>query len=253
MKHDIKLCEIIHSYPLVEGVNKTKVPYLTLCFSKQKKIDMPQTTARYVCIILSGSFRLFTPSGIKDYVSGDFFVSEIDTSVSGHILTVSKQYDFLALIMEFTPNDVLPVLLDLDGTLIEEIANSKIGSDMVAAADKNMLDSVYKLFSIMEETPMVSIFMNKHIKREIIFFVLCGSCGTQFLKQITNIRQVGEIYKINSWIKENFRDSFTVGELAEKQNMSVSLFHQKFKNAVGMAPLQCQKQLRLTEAQVNVG
>lgn len=30
--------------------------------------------------------------------------------------------------------------------------------------------------------------------------------------------------------------------------MSVSLFHQKFKNAVGMGPLQCQKRLRLTEA-----
>ena len=30
--------------------------------------------------------------------------------------------------------------------------------------------------------------------------------------------------------------------------MSVSQFHQKFKNAVGMGPLQCQKRLRLTEA-----
>ena len=30
--------------------------------------------------------------------------------------------------------------------------------------------------------------------------------------------------------------------------MSVSSFHQKFKSAVGMGPLQCQKRLRLTEA-----
>ena len=30
--------------------------------------------------------------------------------------------------------------------------------------------------------------------------------------------------------------------------MSVSRFHQKFKSAVGMGPLQCQKRLRLTEA-----
>ena len=30
--------------------------------------------------------------------------------------------------------------------------------------------------------------------------------------------------------------------------MSVSLFHKKFKSAVGMGPLQCQKRLRLTEA-----
>lgn len=37
-------------------------------------------------------------------------------------------------------------------------------------------------------------------------------------------------------------------DLAEQRNMSVSLFHQKFKSAVGMGPLQCQKRLRLTEA-----
>ena len=41
---------------------------------------------------------------------------------------------------------------------------------------------------------------------------------------------------------------FSVEELAEQQNMSVSLFHQRFKSAVGMGPLQCQKRLRLTEA-----
>ena len=63
-----------------------------------------------------------------------------------------------------------------------------------------------------------------------------------------NIQQAGEIYEVNSWIKENFRDPFTVEELAEKRNMSVSLLHQKFKSAVGMGPLQCQKRLRLTEA-----
>lgn len=37
-------------------------------------------------------------------------------------------------------------------------------------------------------------------------------------------------------------------DLAEQQRMSVSLFHRKFKSAVGMGPLQCQKRLRLTEA-----
>lgn len=37
-------------------------------------------------------------------------------------------------------------------------------------------------------------------------------------------------------------------ELAKKFNMSVSVFHDKFRSAVGMAPLQCQKRLRLTEA-----
>lgn len=78
--------------------------------------------------------------------------------------------------------------------------------------------------------------------------MLCGSCGKRFLQSIANIGQVNEIYGANSWIKENFRDPFTVERLAEQWSMSVSLFHQKFRDAVGMGPLQCQKRLRLTEA-----
>lgn len=91
-------------------------------------------------------------------------------------------------------------------------------------------------------------FIGKHIKKEIIFYILCGSCGRQFLQSITNIQQAGDIYEANSWIKENFKDSFTIESLAEQRSMSVSLFHQRFKSAVGMGPLQCQKRLRLTEA-----
>lgn len=84
--------------------------------------------------------------------------------------------------------------------------------------------------------------------REIIYHILCGSCGKRFLQSVADIGQADKIYEANSWIKENFRDSFTVEALAEQWNMSVSLFHQRFKNAVGMGPLQCQKRLRLTEA-----
>lgn len=90
--------------------------------------------------------------------------------------------------------------------------------------------------------------MGKHIKREIIFQALCGSCGKQFLQGMISIQTVEEIYAANTWIKQNFQKTFSVEELAEQQNMSVSAFHQKFKSAVGMGPLQCQKRLRLTEA-----
>ena len=104
-----------------------------------------------------------------------------------------------------------------------------------------------KLCSLLDAPDQLA-FMGQHMKREIIFEVLCGSCGKQFLQSIINIQQAGEIYAANSWIKQNFKKPFTVEELAEQRNMSVSSFHQKFKSAVGMGPLQCQKRLRLTEA-----
>lgn len=65
-----ELRELIYSYPLTEGENKTKLPYLTIYLSAQRKIDVPQTENFYIYIVLDGSIRLFTPSGIMDYVPG---------------------------------------------------------------------------------------------------------------------------------------------------------------------------------------
>lgn len=65
-----ELRELIYSYPLTEGENKTKLPYLTIYLSAQRKIDVPQTENFYIYTVLDGSIRLFTPSGIMDYVPG---------------------------------------------------------------------------------------------------------------------------------------------------------------------------------------
>lgn len=248
MTDDIrKLCKLIYSYPLTEGVNKTKLPWLKICLSTQRKADMPQTENFYIYTVLDGSIRLFTPSGIMDYLPGQFSISKIDTPASGHVLTFSGNGCFLALVIELTLSDVTSVLLDLEGNLAEQIANSELDGTVTSASDDNVIASICRLFSIMDE-PIQLAFMGKNIKREIAFFLLCGSGGSRFLQSVINIKQAGEIYEINGWIKENFHNSFAVEELAEKRNMSVSLFHQKFKSAVGMAPLQCQKRLRLTKA-----
>ena len=241
------LRNMLRAFPLIDGKNKTKFPYLTFYRFTGEKIEMPQTENIYIYTVLDGSLRLYTPSGILDYISGQYSISKIDTPISGHVLTFSEQKDFLALAMEFTLNDVISVVLDLDENLTEKIINSEVESSVMTSSDSNVIASIGRLIALMSE-PVPLTFMGDHIKREIIFYILCGSCGGQFLQSIINIQQAGEMYEINSWIKENYRHSFTVEELAEQGNMSVSLFHQKFKSAVGMGPLQCQKRLRLTEA-----
>lgn len=237
----------IRSLPLAEGCNKTGITHITAYRFTTEKIQMPQTENPYLYIVLDGALRLYTPSGIMDYMTGQYSISKIDTPLSGTVLTFSKQQDFLALAVAFTPNDVITEVLELDNELTERIMEERLKEDEMAVADQEVLHSVYRIFSVMDR-PVPSEFIRKNIMREVIYYTLCGTCGKQFLQSIANIGASDEIYKANSWIKENFRDSFTVEKLAEQRNMSVSLFHQKFKSAVGMGPLQCQKRLRLTEA-----
>lgn len=233
----------IHS----DGCHATAIPALSLHRYTQTAIRMPEAGPPYLYLLAAGSMRLHTPSGMMDYVAGQYSVSAIDTPSSGHVLAFSEEDDFLALSIRFTLDDVISVVLDMDGDLPEQIIGGRIADQPMEAADRRLLDAAVQMLSILDE-PIQRAYMGQHIQREMIFQALCGSCGKQFLQSMVSIRAAEEIYAANSWIKRNFRKTFSVEELAEQQNMSVSAFHQKFKSAVGMGPLQCQKRLRLTEA-----
>lgn len=241
------LCDSMRALGLPEGKTTTTFPFLTFYRFTSAEIEIPQTENFHIYTVADGSLRLFTPSGILDYVPGQYSISQIDTPSSGHVQAFSERGDFLALSIEFTLNEVISVILDLEGSLAEQIADGKMEDSVMLLADERVISAICRLISLLHE-PIPTAFLGKQFLREIIYDILCGSCGRQFLQSIINIQKAGEIYEVNSWIKENFRSSFTVEELAARRNMSVSLFHQKFKSAVGMGPLQCQKRLRLTEA-----
>ena len=242
-----KLLDEIRALSLREGKNQTGIPFVTAYQFTTEKIQMPQTENPYLYIVLDGVLRLYTPSGIMDYMAGQYSVSRIDTPIYGTVLTFSNNQDFLAIAVEFNVNDVITSILNFDNDLTEKIMNEQLDTQMMSATDNAVFESVYRLFPAMNQN-IPSEFIRKNIMNEVIYYIICGSCGRQFIQSIVNIGQADKIYEANSWIKENFRDSFTVESLAEQRNMSVSLFHQRFKSAVGMGPLQCQKRLRLTEA-----
>lgn len=78
--------------------------------------------------------------------------------------------------------------------------------------------------------------------------LVMGPYGKAFVDDIIGISNSQDIFSTNDWIKSNYKSAFAVDDLAQNLNMSVASFHRKFKAAIGMGPLQCQKQLRLVEA-----
>ena len=226
---------------------KTPVPFLHIYRYADRVVPLPQTQAPCVYFVLDGELRLYTPGGILDYVAGQYSVSAIDTPERGYVLRFSEQQDLLSASVAFTANDVLNILISLEDDLTAHILSDDPDDAFQASQDQWVLSCLERLLDILEE-PLTAKFLCEQIRTELLFHLLCGSCGKAFLLSIARQKSVSEIYAANSWIKQNYRQSFKVEELAEQWNMSVSQFHQKFKNAVGMGPLQCQKRLRLTEA-----
>ena len=241
------LIEAINKRNMDDGINRTGLPYVNVCLTSDKSIEMPQTDNTYLFLVVEGTLRLYTPSGIMDYESVQYSVSAIDTPETGYVLAISDGRRFSAISVEFNPSDVIGILLELDGELIENISKGELSDEVMRAADKKVIDCICRLLEIADD-PVSRDFLGNTARKEMIFHVLCGSAGSNFLQSIIRLQNSDDIYAANTWIKENYKQAFTVEELAKKFNMSVSVFHDKFRSAVGMAPLQCQKRLRLTEA-----
>lgn len=227
------LCYIIHMKRLLEQIISNKnnqilneISFLKFYTTKTDTVALPQISSPYLYIILDGAIRF---PDLKECKQGEYFVSEITTPNSVKIV----EKPFQALSLAFTNDEIISVMLEIEGVF--QPKNN----------DENILNCIKKLLALSEND---NKFLQKHIKREIIFNLITGQYGKDFMEKVVKFQNADEIYKINSWIKENFKSDFTVEELAEQANMSTSGFHQKFKNAVGMGPIQCQKKLRLLEA-----
>lgn len=76
------------------------------------------------------------PSGMMDYMAGQYSISQIDTPLSGTALAFSDQRDFLAVCVEFQPSQAVQTILSLENELIERIMSEQMEEQETAAADR---------------------------------------------------------------------------------------------------------------------
>lgn len=93
--------------------------------------------------------RLHTPSGILDYIAGQYSISAIDTPSLGDALSLSDSGDFLALSVSFSVNDVISVVIDIDGGLVDDILESRLDAETMTRADTHVIsDTVTVVWEI---------------------------------------------------------------------------------------------------------
>lgn len=86
------------------------------------------------------------------------------------------------------------------------------------------------------------------LKREIHARLLVGPMGASIRSVHAYGTRANQIASAVTMIKERFRESISMEELASRVNMSAASFHRHFKTLTGCSPLQYQKELRLHEA-----
>lgn len=197
-----------------------------------------------VILILQGQKKAILGSTDFTYQEKQLVVTSIDIPTVSSISEASKEKPFMTLILDLD-NYLISQLLSEEHYVQEQTPPRTMG---IAEADEPLLEAFYRLLSLVEQPERQKV-MAPMIIREIHYLLLTSSLGDILrsvnMKGSRNSQIAGAI----AWLKENYRQTLHIEQLAQKFNMAESSFYRHFNKVTSLSPLQYQKRLRLYEAQ----
>jgi AraC-like DNA-binding protein len=196
-----------------------------------------------ICVVAQGAKRLEFAGEQFRYDPDNFILASLDMPIVGEVVEASLEKPFLCLKMEFDPALIASVCVEAGilpaETSVNSIALGRLSEDLLDAFLR-----LTKLFGKKDDYKMISPL----VTREIIYRLLKSEQGPR-VRQLANFgEQTHRITKAVYHLQQRFKEPLRVDRLANELNMSVSSFHEHFKNTTSMSPLQFQKLLRLQEA-----
>lgn len=244
-KHHNELVKLIKRYTLQEGVHSTAIP--SLFFINESDVTEPRygVYKPSFCMVVQGEKEVLLAEERFRYNPADYLVASVNLPVTGQVIKASSDAPYLAIKLEFTPNQILEVLSE-SGTNVEPKKKAKRGM-FVSKIETSLLDAVVRLTSLLDNPKDIPVLAPLFTK-EILYKVLQGPYGGVLEQMAVEGSSTYQIRDVIQKIFNNFETSLRVEELAEIANMSVSTLHRLFKEVTGLSPIQFQKQLRLQEA-----
>lgn len=199
-----------------------------------------------LCVVAQGAKEVQFAGERLRYDPFNYLIVSLDVPVVSQVVEATEAKPFLSLVIELDPNLIASVLLETEQkpgrqeTSIESMATNQLDGDL--------LDAVVRLTRLVEDDPVDYRAVSPMVRREIVYRLLKGQQGQRLMQMANFGGNKHRIAKAIELIRTNLTETLRVPSLAAELGMSVSSFHDHFKTATSMSPLQFQKVLRLQEA-----
>lgn len=226
-----------------EGLTTMPIPNLSL-LKVSRETDLPPEIYRpVVSLIVQGEKQLTIGAHVLTYCAGDTFTASLNLPVSARITRASSERPYLAISFVIDAGivgDMLSNMPDPARTLSER-------GFAVDHAGPELLDAYARALFLLDQKEDAPI-MAPLLERELMYRLFKGPQGAALRRLVTGTRRIARMREAIERIGLNYKEPFSVEEIAKAVGMSASAFHRRFKAAAGMTPLQYQKTLRLYEA-----
>lgn len=197
-----------------------------------------------LCMIADGAKQILLGDQVYTYDKDHYFVTSMQLPTASYVMTATPEQPYLSVRLLLDPSLVRSVLMSSNRDFLGNQASSAFD---VASVDADLIDAMIRLLRV-SQLPQDAEALAPLIEREIVYRLLSGSQGGR-LAHIAGMGPATQgITRALSRMRVEFDHPLRIPEIAQDCGMSVSSFHDHFKRATGMTPLQFQKHLRLREA-----
>jgi AraC-like DNA-binding protein len=231
-----------------ESPFETPVGNLLIMRSDHPKPPSHMISKPALCIVAQGA-KWATFGGTRlVYRAGQALVIGVEAPSTGRVVEASPDEPCLVLAFELDlalMRSVADALPALDAPPAASEGTS--AGIFVADFDGPLADCACRLVRLLD-TPQAIPVLYPLILREIGYWLLTGPQGAEVARLTLTSGPSQRVIAAMHALRERFRETVRIEELAELAQLSVSAFHRQFKTLTALTPLQYQKQLRLLEA-----
>ena len=210
--------------------------------------DKPSKAVSYIqepsiCIVLQGEREIYLGADCQRFSNSHLMFCPVNIPLSMHIKHASVESPVIVLSMKLNLAMIREILAQIPSKT--PTANGHLGikwplDDAIMAA----FDRLIRLL----DYPNDIDFLSSLIQQEIYYRLLLAEQGNKLKQLVVSGSHTHRIAQATDWIKAHLNEPIMVESLASRCGMSVSGFHQHFKEITQLSPLQYQKSLRLMEA-----
>ncbi len=194
------------------------------------------------CVILQGGKMVTAGNRTLHFAEGDALIVAAETPTISQITQATLQRPYLAIIMELDSATI--------GDHSKQFQKPSFYQPHTVQAnptETEVVDTFLRVVRLLERPEAVPALLSSYI-RELHYWLLLGKHGyavSQYASDFGTSRGIGRALAV---LKEHYSEPLSMRELAATAGMSSSSFHEQFREATSLTPLQFQKQLRLIEA-----
>lgn len=225
----------------------TKIDGLMLTRFDEQKKDMNCFYYPMFALVIQGFKNSVIGGREINYGPNNFLIVGLDMPGVYNIAPCDSDNPFLSLSLKLDKQLISDLVSNMHSP-IKAKSNIETSPVITNMASADLLDAVLRLLRLLEDPSKLSI-MGPLVLKEIYFYLLQTNAGEILRLLNTNGAQINQLSKSIKWLRENFKQSFQIDELASLANMAPSTFFRNFKKATSVSPIQFQKTLRLYEAQ----